>query len=89
MKAILQTGPGFFAANTIGDKKTGSMRFHCARIETYECPIQDAAMDQVQFELLVAKVEDEPGLAKILLTLADSINGNRALLEEKAEKDSR
>lgn len=88
MKTVLQTGPGFYAANTSQvDAKIppGVLRVYCARVEAYDMEKTDPAMDDIQFELLVAKAEKDPELAKALLQLVKSLSGNIPLLERIAK----
>jgi hypothetical protein len=90
MNTVFQTGPGFFAANTNeGDSAVpkGRIRILCARLEAYDLEIKNESdMDDIKFEVLFAKAEGKPQLAKAMLALADAINGNRAMLEAEAKK---
>jgi len=86
MTTAFQTGPGFYAANTRAVDKAipaGVMRVYCARIEAYDLADDQVDLD-TQFSLLVAMAEGKPQIAKALLSLADSIGGNRKTLEEFA-----
>lgn len=87
MNTALQTGPGFFAASTCESDKTigaGVLRICCARIEVYDLPKTSEAMDNVQWELLVAKADKDPFVARALLQLYSSLGANLELLKERA-----
>lgn len=88
MNTAFQTGPGFFAAQTAKVDRTiplGIIRIYCARLEAYDLPHHgDDPGLETTFEILAAKVEKDPRLARALLLLADHVNGNRELIEEAA-----
>lgn len=88
MNTAFQTGPGFYAAQSAKVDQSippGIVRIYCARLEAYDLPCHgdDPALDTT-FEILAAKVEKDPRLARALLLLADHVKGNRELIEEIA-----
>lgn len=84
MKTAFQTGPGFYAAETHKVNPTikpGEMRIYCVRLEAYDLEVGGGDND-ITFEIVFAKVEKDPHLAKALLKLGDAIEANRAGLEQ-------
>lgn len=90
MTTAFQTGPGFYAANSNVVDNTvppGKMRSYCARIEAYDGPLDRNAPDnQVTFKLLMAMGDEDPRVARALLSLAENIQHNRAILEAAARR---
>lgn len=88
MKTAFQTGPGFFAANDCRHEPAvppGVMRVYCARLEAYDIePEKNQDDAETSFELLVAKAEGNPELARVLLRLKEALIGNSPLLERIA-----
>lgn len=87
MKTVFGTGPGFFAAKT--DRVSASVppktvRIYCARLEAYDIPAEDGAMDNLKFTLLPAMADKNPELAQALLDLAQVIGSNREFLTQTA-----
>lgn len=85
MKTILSSGPGFFAADTWNydsDVPEKCIRMYLARLEIYDIDTDSEEDDATSFELLVAKAENNPMIAKALLKLGKSIEDNRENLEK-------
>jgi hypothetical protein len=86
MKTAFQTGPGMFAADSRKVDRSippRVVRVYCARIEAYD--ITDAPIDlDTEFEILFAKAEKDPRVARALLKLGEAIEANRALLSRSA-----
>lgn len=88
MKTAFQNGPGFYAAATSDKRRDlprNTMRIYCARLEAYDLPLTDDAMDAVKWELLPAQAEGKPEIARALLLLADVLAANKAELERQAK----
>lgn len=86
MTTAFQTGPGFYAANTnVVDPSLppGVVRFFCVRLEAYDVA-DDPDDEEIAFEIIFAKAEKNPQIAKALLDLARSIQMNEANLKEIA-----
>lgn len=86
MTTVMSSGPGFFWAETPDRHPAipaGGLRVHCARIETYDL---DPSVDDLNtsFELLVAKSENNPQLAKALIALHQALGANLAILKQEA-----
>lgn len=88
MKTHLQTGPGLFwvATAEIPGIPQGVMRLYCARVEAYDLPYNGEAINNLKFELLVAKGEGRPELARALLELGRAIQVNASELRKEAAK---
>lgn len=88
MKTIMSSGPGFFTARSRKvdpEIPAGALRIYVARIEIYEIPPGNE-MDDISFELLVAKAQDNPTMAKALIELGKAISANKVMLEKEANK---
>ena len=89
MTTAFQTGPGFYAANSKKSDQSipaGKLRIYCARIEAYDMDLTDdeePALD-TSFELLVAKSQGNPQIAKALLQLHKSLGGSLEVLKAEA-----
>lgn len=85
MTTVYQTGPGFYAANSTDCDPTvpeGMLRIYCVRLEAYDMPKAPEEIDaETTFEVLFAKSEKNPAIAKALLVLGDAIAANRELLK--------
>ena len=88
MTTAFQTGPGFYAALTSDHCPSlppNTMRVYCARLEAYDIPTNDPDDSglETRFQLLFHDADGKPEIARAILQLADSIEGNKeSLLKE-------
>jgi hypothetical protein len=89
MTTAFQTGPGFYAADTSDHRRNlppNTMRVYCARLEAYDLPLGDRDSRNTEFQILFAQAEGNPDVARALLLLGRTIEGNRQLLEDLARE---
>jgi hypothetical protein len=84
MTTAFQTGPGLFAADSASHDTAiaaGKIRVYCVRVEAYDLDQREQSDLDMEFEILFAKAEKNPQIAKALLKLKEAISLNEPLLK--------
>lgn len=88
MNTAFATGPGFFMANTNRVEPSladGVMRVYCVRIEAYD--LGKSQLDlETRFTVFAALAENNPVVARALLSLGKAVEQNKSYIEEQARR---